>query len=251
MTRIRLFLLVLISVTSSMGCNRKSTEAQIAVNPYQAAKIYTETELNTLITPGMSMAEVTNKFGLPGSAVKVTENLIYLTYMFPFDVGRTQGTYMTGFGIDVKDGRVIRWSPVTGMIGKTIEGGGSQDSFGEQSFQIILATDSLSNVVNTVNSQGSADASALNVSPDMVFKAKVFAGNSDSEHPGEQTVILVVSDQDASKLKDLTQNNFGKRMLIICQNTVIAAPTIAVPIASKQFMFTVKDSRVLGSLRKN
>ena len=78
---------------------------------------------------------------------------------------------------------------------------------------------------------------------------QLFAGNSGSDRPGEQTVILVLNDQDASKLKALTENNLGKRTLLVCRNKVIAAPMISVPITSKQFMFTVKDSGVLDSLR--
>ena len=171
--------------------------------------------------------------------------------MFPFEDRQEKGPYMTGFGIDIKDGRVVRWSPVTGMTGATIQGGESQGSFGEQSFSVYLETvDSLISVVKIVDSQGIADASGLNISPDLTFKAKVFAGNSGSGHPGEQSVILVVSEQDASKLKDLTETNFGRRLLIVCRNKAIDAPAISSPLASKQLLFTVKDSSVLDSLKR-
>src|SRR6266508_807010 len=157
--------------------------------------------------------------------------------------------YLTGFGIDVKDGHVIRWSPITGMTGNPASAGGSQGSFGEHSFQIFLAADCLSKLVNTVESQGSADASGLEAPPNMAFKGKVFAGKSDSERPDEQTVILIVSDEAASKLRELTENNFGKRLLIVCRNRVIAAPEISAPLASRQLMFSVTNSAVLDSLR--
>ncbi len=164
----------------------------------------------------MSIADVTNRFGPPGSAVRVGEDKLMLTYMFPFEARQVRGPYRTGFGIDVKDGHVVRWSPITGMTGNPASAGGSQGSFGEHSFPIFLAADCLSKLVNTVESQG---------------------------------IILIVSDEDASKLRELTENNFGKRLLIVCRNRVIAAPAISAPLASRQLMFTVKNSAVLDSLR--
>jgi len=117
---------------------------------------------------------------------------------------------------------------------KSSQPGASQGLFGEQPFEIFLVTDSLTDVVSRVESEGSADANGLKMSPDIAFKARVFA----------------VSDQDAAKLKELSENNFGKRTLVACHKKVIAAPAITAPIASKQFTFTVKDSRVLESLRR-
>lgn len=245
----KLILSFFLTLACATGCNRESGKSPITVDPSRAAKVYTEAELNSLIAPGMSIAEVTNKVGLPGSAVKLGDDLVLLTYMFPFDPKNEQGPYLTGFGIDIKEGRVVRWSPVTGMTGNAVEAGGSQGSFGEQSFQVFLAAGNLTNVATTVDAEGSADASDLKVSPDIAFKAKVFAGSSGSERPGEQTVILVVSDQDAAKLKGLTEDNFGKSLLIVCRNRVIAAPAISAPLASRQLMFTVKNSAVLDTLR--
>jgi preprotein translocase subunit SecD len=110
-------------------------------------------------------------------------------------------------------------------------------------------TDSLTNVLKTFDSEGSAVTSSLKISPDLAFKAKVFAGSSVPGNSGEITVILVLNDQDAPKLKELTENNFGKRTLLVCRNKVIAAPAISEPITSKQLKFNVKDPMALDSLR--
>ena len=132
-----------VALASSLGCRRRSSEPQFSVDRSQASKGYSEAELDKLITPGMSIADVTNRFGLPGSAVQISEKMTHLSYSFPFELKKPEhGPYLTGFSIDIKDGRVIRWSPVTGMTGK-IQGGGDQASFGEQSFQIFFVTDSL------------------------------------------------------------------------------------------------------------
>jgi len=246
-----LLLCVLIALAATLGCQRRSSESQTVTDKPQTVKVYSEAELNRLILPGMTTADVTNKFG-SASAVNIMGNWILLTYMFSFEDSQKSDPHMIGFGIDIKEGRVVRWSPVTGMTGATVQGGESQGTFDEQPFSIYLAADnSVTNIVSIVESQGSADASRLKMSPDLTFKAKVFAGDSGSGRPGEQSVILVVSDQDASKLKDLTEDSFGKRLIIVCHNKVIAAPAISSPLGSKQILFTVKDPTVLDALRGN
>lgn len=233
------------------GCNQNSNELQSNANKSRVITVYTEAELDKLIIPGMSIEDITNKFGPPGSEVQATENLTLLTYLFPSEIAKHKEgePYLTGFGVDIKDGRVVRWSPVTGMTGKTIEPGVSQGSFREQFFEIFLVTDSLTNTLKAFDLEGSADTSALKISPNLEFKAKIFAGKNENESSNEITVILVMGDQDASKFKELTENNIGKQTLLVCHNKVIAAPEITMPINSKQFMFTVKDSRALDSLR--
>jgi hypothetical protein len=247
----RLFLSFLFVLLYLTGCNSKSSEPQIKVEPSRATKIYSEAELNTLVTLGMSIAEVTNKFGLPSSAVKISENKILLNYLFAFEPKRHQGAYMIGFGIDIKDGHVVRWSPITGMTFNSTPEERVQGSPGEEPFQIFPSTDSETNLVSAVESKGSADASSLKGSPDLSFKAKVFVGNSGNERPGERTVILVLNNEDASKLKDLTEKNSGKRLLIVCRNKVIAAPVISVPLGSRQVKFTVKESVIINGSISN
>jgi len=171
---------------------------------------------------------------------------------FPFKItSRAEGRHLTGFTVKMRDGKVLSWSPIIGESPDTIQPGTSQGSFGEQSFELFLVTDSLTNVLNNFEAEGQVDTSTLKITPDIAFKAKAFAGNSGNQASGEITVILVMSDQDVAKLKNLTENNFGKRTLLVCRNKVVAAPAIMEPITSKQFMFTVKDPRVLDVLRSN
>lgn len=245
MNAIRLLFFFLVALALTVGCRRESPSGP---QSGQRVTVYTEADLNRLIILGMSAVEVTNRFGVPGSATEINQDTVLLTYSFPLEP-KKQALHLAGFDIYIKNGNVVKWSPITEESRQTFQAGGSQGSFGEQSFQVFLATGNLTNVAITVDADGSADASDLKAAPDMAFKAKVFAGSSGSERPGEQTVILVVSDQDAAKLKGITEDNFGKRLLIVCRNKVIAAPAISTPLASRQLMFTVKNSAVLDSLR--
>lgn len=241
-----MLLALLIASTLAVGCSRESARS---IRTEQASvRVYTDAELNKLIVPGMSTADVTNQFGSPGSTTEIGQAVVMWTYSFPLQPEKV-GLHLAGFSIYLKDGKVEKWSPMMEESRQTIQAGGSQGSFGEQSFQIFLATDGLTNVANTVDSDGSADASNLKASADLEFKAKVFAGSSGKERPGEQTVILVVSEQDASKLKDLSEDNFGKRLLLVCRNQAIAAPVISAPLASRQLMFTVKNATVLNGIQ--
>lgn len=238
-----LIVLVLVS-----ACGKNETKPLVEVGSTTPIKFYNNAELDKLIVVGMTMEHVTNTLGLPSSAVNEDENKIHLLYMFRFEANRTG---MSGFSIGLKDGRVVRWDPITQGAGYGLQSGASQGSFGEQSFEVFWVIENLTNVTNLVNLQGSANASDLKVPPDLTFTAKVFAGDSGSDHSGEQSVILVVSDQDASKLKDLSQNNLGKRLLIVCRNKAIAAPFISAQLVSRQVAFTVKDSNILNGLKEN
>jgi len=196
----------------------------------------------------MSAADVRKQFGFPGSAIEIGQGVVMWTYSFPLQPGKAR-LHLAGFDIYLKDDKVEKWSPVMEESRQTFQDGGTQGAFGEQVFQIFLATDGLTNLVNVVDSDGSADVRNLKASPNVEFKAKVFAGSSGRERPGEQTVILVTSEQDASKLRELTENNFGRRLLIVCRNQAIAAPVISAPLGSRQFMFVVRNPTVLNGIQ--
>jgi hypothetical protein len=227
-----------IALTLGVGCSQGS---------HGKLKTLTEVELDRLIVPGMSAAEVINRFGPAESATEIDPSVSMWIYSFPLQPEKSE-LHLAGFSIYVKDGKVAKWSPIMEESRQTLQAGRAQGSSGEQSFQIVLATASQSNLIRMVDSEGVADANTLDAPTQMTVRAKVFSGNSRGEVSGEQTVILVVTEDDALKLKNLTQDNFGKRLLIVCRNKVIAAPLISAPIASRQLMFTVKDSSVLSVL---
>jgi hypothetical protein len=204
--------------------------------------------MNKLIAPGMSAADVTKQFGSPGSITEIGQGIVMWTYSFPIQPERTE-LHLGGFSVYLKDGKVEKWSPVMEESRKTFGAGATPGAFGEQSFRLFVANDRLTNVANAVESDGSADASSLKASPDLEFRAQVFTGSSGNERPGEQTVILVLAQQDASKLEVLTQDNFGKRLLIVCRNRAIAVPVISAPFVSRQVMFTVKGPSALSSIQ--
>lgn len=231
------------------GCDSRSRRPQINVDPSRATRIYNQQELTKLIALGMTLTDVTNTFGLPGSAVKTSEHNVMLNYMFPFKPESGPGPQLTGFSIHIQDGRVIRWSPITGMTFDTSPDGPVQGAPGEQLFQIFLSTDKNTNLVNAVESKGIADAGSLKGPPDLTFKAKVFSGDAGKDHPGEQSVILVLSEHDASQIKSLTETNFGRRLLIVCRNKIVLTATISVPLASKQIIFSVRNPEAVNIMR--
>ncbi len=62
-------------------------------------------------------------------------------------------------------------------------------------------------------------------------------------------MILDLKEQDATKLNSLTENQWGKRLLIVCRNKVIAAPVLSTTLAAKQISFAVKYSGTLDVFR--
>ena len=111
-----------------------------------------------------------------------------------------------------------------------------------------LAADSLTNLASKVDSGGRADATDLGDPPNPVFSAKVLVGRNGNEPSGGQTVILVLSEQDASRLIDLTENHFGKRLVIVYRKQAVAAPVISTPTTSRQLMLVIKTGTLLDGI---
>lgn len=84
---------------------------------------------------------------------------------------------------------------------------------------------------------------------DLAFRAKVSI-EANSNEPSEKNVVLALSEEDASKLEALTQDSFGKWLVIVFQNGIIAAPRISVPLASNQVMFKIENGEAFERLLK-
>lgn len=232
---------VVIGFTFLAGCSQQSVKPQSGVDPATPTKNYSEAELDKLITEGMTLAAVTNFFGLPGSENKFDDNIILLNYMFRFDENRVG---MSGFSIDFKNERVVRWTPIIQGEGYAKKGGVPQGSLGEHSFNVYLGVGSMTNYVNAFDTKEDKGAIEFKTEADVSFTAKVFAGDS-AKVAGEYDIILVVGEDGVSKLNKLIESNMGKRLLVSWHNKIIAAPLISTRLVSRQFEFTVKDANVL------
>ena len=62
--------------TNSADEAKKLHEPRSTATSYATSRAYSEAELNELIVSGMSMAEVTNTFGVPGATVPGPENVV-------------------------------------------------------------------------------------------------------------------------------------------------------------------------------
>ena len=82
MTASVLRFMFLVALMLAIGCHRESATS-IRTNGEQAGRTYTEAQLDNLIVPGMSAAEVTNKFGPPGSAIQVDQHYCRFSVFFP------------------------------------------------------------------------------------------------------------------------------------------------------------------------
>jgi hypothetical protein len=223
--------LVILTVLCSVNCHAQNTNSD-------NGKVYTEDELSHLITIGMSLADVTNRFGPPGSVLDESGQRRLLLYNFRSQP-KKKGPYVAGFDIDTKDEKVIRWSPALAQVGNPLPGGAVRRS-GDAAFEIFIGDDTFVELINTVNSQGSADASFFSYSPAMKFVADTWVGRPGEDIAGQQTVLLTVKDADASKLKQLTTQNVGQRLFIISSNKVLAAPKITAPIGTTQLRLMIK-----------
>jgi hypothetical protein len=236
----------LLAVLLATACKRTSEGSQttLAAN---STRTFTKSELDRLIVLGTYQAELTNTLGIPDSELPAGENATILMYTYPLEsADRGSGLHLTGFTVKLTNGAVAGWSPIMTEF-ENPKAGGSQRSMGEHSFKMFSPPQNLQQILGKLESEGSADATSLKT-PDIAFNAKTFVGPG-NEGSGAMTLILVLNDQDASKLGAVTKGSVGERKLLVWRDKVIAAPLISEPITSKKIMINLKDSRVLNSLQ--
>ena len=230
--------LVIIASVFLLGCNKVPPQARSIPEAVKATQNYSKDELQRQIVIGMSMAEVTNKFGAPGSLIKADESRFLMQYYFPLTLNRHEG--LAGFSIDIKDGAVQRWSPIESV------GGGSEltdddviSPLGERLFQIYIIPKDKTNMDKIVSKDGVIQFDDLKLACNLAFNAKVYVGNKDKE--GWQSVHLFLGEQDSLKLGSLTETNIDKQLLIMCRDQKVVFTRISMALSAPSFEFRVKD----------
>lgn len=241
--------LLLAALLLAAGCGNKPDGAQPASVGPSLKRTYTKTELDRLISPGMSFAEVTNTFGPPTSMIQASEHKSVVMYTFPVDLAaRVNEPTMIGFDVHLRDGRAINWSPVIRGPDGPPQPSTLQDHKSARLFSLFVARDALRNVLETLDSSGQADMTGMRIEPDLTFSAQVFSDSMDNG-PSSDQVALLLSPADALRLKSLTETNYGKRLLIVCSNSVIAAPMITDTLKQGPLLLRVTGSNALDILR--
>lgn len=231
------------------GCGSKPDRGQISSFHPILKRSYTKTELDRSITSGMSVSDITNTFGPPTSMLRSSEHTGIMTFLFPIDLAkRMNEETMVGFDIHTKDGKVVIWSPIiAGPEGQT-QPSSQQNQKSTRLFSLFVATDNLRNVLETLDAGGQADMINAHINPDLTLSAHVFLDDR-NDRPWSDQVALVLSPADALRLKTLTETNIGKRLLIVCSNKVVAAPTITDPLERRELLLRVKGTNALNILR--
>lgn len=229
-----------------LGCRRGHPERQAV-----PLKAYTEDQLKEYIHVGMDVSNVISQFGNPQATASINSNETLESYVFSSDsAGQKSGLHVDGFSIYVEQGKVIYWSPDYTRTYTMFQHNGKPQtvaSYGQHTFELFVERDSLTNVLEMLNLNGHANAASITAPPDMTFKASVYA--DEATNSVNQPLFLTISEKDVSKLSDLTKHNFGKRILVVCQGVVIAAPTIEAQINTHRFEFPTRDSEFLSHLK--
>ncbi len=238
--------LALMALGSILGCGQ-NPPPKSGTTHLHLVKRYSQSELARLIVPGMTPASLTNLFGPPTFILKSGENGFDFEYLFPHNPRQTNG--LVGFGIDIRNGLVVRWEPTTtgGPAEQQVDNA-PQRSFGTQPFEGYLVTDSLTNVANAVLAQGSTTVANLPASPDVTFQAEVFATDPADRPIGGQTMGLVVTGTDISKLATLTEKNIGRQLLLVTRTKAVYAVYIQSVLNTPSLTLPVKDSAALDNI---
>lgn len=230
------------------GCTRDSGVRELGPNA-QSARIYTKSELGKLITPGMSIADVTNEIGIPQSTIQITGNSEMLVYNFPVNItSREKGWRMVGFSVHVRNGKVVGWSPATAGSRNALVSGAVQRDLGSRTLDIYVVKGQLKNVLNAFMSNGEATLSHLRISPDLEVQAKL---TLDAGSAPRKSLTMIVQKKDVPRLEQLSKNNLGDHILIVYHHKVIAAPAFFEPVATSQLIVTVTNASAVERTLKD
>jgi len=207
--------------------------------------------LQPLLHVGESPADLVARFGNPVDKHVISSNEVCLSFSFSDRNRAAENAGVGGFDAFFDNNRLSHWRPIyRGPRISTSPPKNPLFTSDKETFKLFVETDSLNNFLEAFDSKGSADASDVKIPPDLVFEAKVIVGNDTNQTSTNKTMFLTINDQDIPKMKSLTQNNIGKRMLIVCRGEVIAAPVINMAIDSNKLLFPVKNSEFLDRLKK-
>jgi hypothetical protein len=207
--------------------------------------------LQPLLHVGESSTGLVARFGDPVAQHVISSNEVCLSFSFSYRNQAAENAGVGGVDAFFVSNRLSHWRPI--YRGPRISTSPPKNPFftsDKETFKLFVETDSLTNSLEALDSKGSADASDLKIPPDLEFEAKVIVGIDTNQTKANKTMFLTINDQDIPKMKSLTQNNIGKRMLIVCRGEVIAAPVINMAIDSNEFMVPVKNSEFLDRLKK-
>jgi hypothetical protein len=207
--------------------------------------------LQPLLHVGESPADLVGRFGDPVAENVISSNAVCLSFSFSDRNHAAENAGVGGVDAFFVSNRLSHWRPT--YRDPSFSASPPEHpvfTSDKETFKLFVEADSLKNSLEALDSKGSADANDLKTPPDLVFEAKVIVGNDASPTKTNKTMFLTINDQDIPKMKSLTQNNIGKRMLIVCRGEVIAAPVINMAIDSNKLLFPVKNAGFLDRLKK-
>src|ERR1035438_2831561 len=213
--------------------------------------------LQPLLHVGESPSNLVARFGNPVAEHVISSdeacysNEVCLSFSFSDRNQATENAGVGGFDAFFVSNRLSHWRP--SYRDPAFSASPPEHPFftsDKETFKVFVETDGLNNFLEAFDSKGSADENDIKVPPDLAFEAKVIVGNATSQTKTNKMMFLTINDQDVPKMENLTKNNVGKRMLIVCRGKVISAPVIMMPIASNKFQFQVQDSGFLDRLKK-
>lgn len=244
-------LLTLIVLVSFSACRTKAADVESTNGKSETIKSKAQEYLQPLLHVGESPADLVGRFGDPVAENVISSNAVCLSFSFSDRNQAAENAGVGGFDAFFVSNHLSHWRPT--YRDPMFSASPPKHPFftsDKETFKLFVETDSLNNFLEAFDSKGSADASDLKISPDLVFEAKVIVGNDASPTKTNKTMFLTINDQDIPKMKSLTQNNIGKRMLIVCRGEVIAAPVINMAIDSNKLLFPVKNAGFLDRLKK-
>jgi hypothetical protein len=247
MNMIRSFLIGLCLCWLCSGC-RKTTNAT-----------YSEDMVRRVVVPGTTKETVEKAFGLPLVTMPMQQNGGTMAiYSLP-EVGSPVAfqNKFTGFQVQYKGDRVEKWFPVYSdrSVSRTSESGQDLQARTNQSntnlsegISFYVASEAKLDdgihvdtpLLQDVGYIAKTPALTINKIESAIAGKEIVGAGTNQETP---TLIIRLPENAAQSLRNFTEKQIGKRVVIAVDHTLVAAPYILTPINNGQFSVSFPDQQ--------
>jgi hypothetical protein len=224
-----------------------------------------EAELAKTMRKGMSKQELEKIFGKPLREEVHTNGMVNLLYFWPVPSSpKASADSIGGVSVQLSNGLSVSWDPIHARIDPAVGvSGGNTNSYSTDvriAFYVVSdESGSGRTFVNTLKlpNLGYVDRSpGLQVEHLQAITVEVFptirsdTGSVLSEDASQSKARLsvVLMPRDAKRLEVLTDENVGKRMLIMLDGEPLAAPLLMQAIRTGELQISFPDTRTAADI---
>ncbi len=254
-----------VSTVALFGCGTKNNDTVGSRRGSEDVRtqqlIRSTTDLRRILLPGMKTNEIAAVFGEPrwiedlGKARQIWH---YSLPAFPAD-DDMKGTYVAGVAVGITNGHLANWGCF--YVGSA-DTSRKQDVLavdkrlgGSSTLQFFIVHNDPSGDLRFIDNERFPKLGFIGRTPsltvrrlkEVTLEERVL---SEGHNRTNWSFGIFLTEEDAAKLKAITETNISLKVLITVDNEPISAPKIRAPLETGSFIIDCEDRSLMESLKK-